>query len=53
MTDFACRCGSSETKVHLAIIPEVDERFDSRLRFPIYVLAVTARGHGKRRGPAE
>ena len=37
--------------VHLATIPEVDERFDSRLLFPIYVLAVMARGHRLRRRP--
>jgi LysR family transcriptional regulator, cyn operon transcriptional activator len=35
--------------VHFATIPEADERFDSRLLFPIYVLAVMARGHRLRR----
>jgi len=35
--------------VHLATIPEGDERFDSRLLYPIYVLAVMARDHRLRR----
>jgi LysR family transcriptional regulator, cyn operon transcriptional activator len=35
--------------VHFATIPEADERFDSRLLFPIYVLAVMAPGHRLRR----
>jgi len=35
--------------VHLATIPEADERFDSRLLFPIYVLAVMAPDHRLRR----
>jgi LysR family cyn operon transcriptional activator len=32
-------------EMHFATIPEADERFDSRLLFPIYVLAVMAPGH--------
>ncbi len=35
--------------VHLATIPEADERFDSRLLFPIYVLAVMSPDHPLRR----
>jgi LysR family cyn operon transcriptional activator len=35
--------------VHFATIPEADERFDSRLLFPIYVLAVMAPDHRLRR----
>jgi len=35
--------------VHLATIPEADERFDSRPLFPIYVLAVMAPGHRLKR----
>ena len=35
--------------VHLATIPEADERFDSRLLFPVYVLAVMAPDHRLRR----
>ena len=35
--------------VHLATIPEADNRFDSRLLFPIYVLAVMAPEHPLRR----
>jgi LysR family cyn operon transcriptional activator len=35
--------------VHLATIPEGDERFDSRLLYPIYVLAVMATDHRLRR----
>jgi LysR family transcriptional regulator, cyn operon transcriptional activator len=35
--------------VHLAAIPEADERFDSRLLFPIYMLAVMAPDHRLRR----
>jgi LysR family transcriptional regulator, cyn operon transcriptional activator len=36
-------------EMHFATIPEADERFDSRLLFPIYVLAVMALGHRLRR----
>jgi LysR family cyn operon transcriptional activator len=35
--------------MHFATIPEADERFDSRLLFPIYVLAGMAPGHRLRR----
>jgi len=35
--------------VHLATIPEADERFDSRPLFPIYVLAVMAPDHRLKR----
>jgi LysR family cyn operon transcriptional activator len=35
--------------VHFATIPEADERFDSRLLFPIHVLAVMAPDHRLRR----
>src|SRR5215471_5428428 len=35
--------------VHLATIPEADERFESRLLYPIYVLAVMAPDHRLRR----
>jgi LysR family cyn operon transcriptional activator len=35
--------------VHLATIPEADERFDSRPLFPIYVLAVMTPGHRLKR----
>jgi DNA-binding transcriptional LysR family regulator len=35
--------------VHFATIPEADERFDTRLLFPIYVLAVMAPDHRLRR----
>jgi LysR family transcriptional regulator, cyn operon transcriptional activator len=35
--------------VHLATIPEADERFDSRPLFPIYLLAVMAPGHPLKR----
>ena len=38
--------------VDLATIPEADERFDSRLLFPIYVLAVMAPDHRLRRRAA-
>jgi len=35
--------------VHLATIPEADERFDSRPLYPIYVLAVMTPGHRLKR----
>jgi LysR family transcriptional regulator, cyn operon transcriptional activator len=35
--------------VHLATIPDADERFDSRPLFPIYVLAVMAPRHRLKR----
>jgi DNA-binding transcriptional LysR family regulator len=35
--------------VHLAIIPEGDERFNGRLLYPIYLLAVMATGHRLKR----
>ena len=38
--------------VHLATIPEADERFDSRPLFPIYVLAVMAPDHRLLKGRA-
>jgi DNA-binding transcriptional LysR family regulator len=36
--------------VHVAIMPEGNGRFERRLLYPIYVLAVMARGHRFKRG---